>query len=132
MIPKKTFLEVQYCDNAGRKRSVGKIKNRPEKYKTLPAPKWYPRGKMSILNNGEIQHIHDLAMQEACISVGREHFGDVIGILAAVFKNEPVEHAVDQVTKGARKNEGSANDKPRVISVRYNFFNIKNSENHRP
>src|SRR5579862_5316116 len=80
------------------------------------------------MDDWEVQHIHHPAMKKTGVPVFREYFCH--GIDRALFKNQSVKHAVNQITKRTGKNQRHADDETPVIFFSDDGLNIKYSEYH--
>ena len=71
---------------------------------------------MRVGDDGEVEHVYNLAVEEAGVTAGFwQEVRDVLLVGVAVFEDEAVEHTVDEIAEGACENEGTAIDEAGVI-----------------
>src|ERR1700761_6806188 len=63
--------------------------------------------------DGEIEHIHYPAVQEGRVAMGREDLCHVI--IGTALEDQSIEHTVQQIAEGSRKDEAGADDESAVI-----------------
>src|SRR5450755_2953607 len=79
-------------------------------------------------DNWKIQHVNHTTVQESRITMAREYFGHVI--VCAFFKNDSVEHAVNQIAECAGENQACTNYVPIVIFFLYQGSDIIDTKDY--
>ena len=104
----------------------------------LLAPERHP-GRELTLNDREIQHIHHIPVKEAGITMfGEGGEAGIVNIFIqywvyghTLIKNEAVKCRIDQITQGAGKNQGRANDKTLVVFILNDMSQVPGTKDHR-
>ena len=110
----ESFLESYKDDYPCSDGRIGNIKYGPEKYECVSAFNRNPIGVYAI-EDGEVEHIYDLTVQEATITTSFRH-ELCYRMKTALAENQPIKCAIDYISKGSHKDQGHAEDQSQVGS----------------
>lgn len=123
------FLEQQDGDNAYRDGGIGNVKYRAEEHKVIAAFKGYPAGQIAFIN-GEVQHIHHTAMEEAAVAASGRHELRYF-VADAIVEDKPVEHAIYQVARCAGKDQRATDQQTGAVFFPDELFHVNEAGYYR-
>lgn len=96
-------MEEEKEEDADAYGGIGKVEDGAEKDEAMAAPEGKPIGQAGLYE-GEIEHVHDFAMQPLTVTpVGRKELGYLPD---AAVEDHAIENRIDDVTHGAGQNHG--------------------------
>lgn len=102
----KPSLENDEDGDTDRDGRIGDVEDGPEENELVPPPEREPV-RIEALDDGEIEHVHHLAVQEAAVpAFGRHEPGDLMK--GAFAEDHPVKGTVDDVAQGTGQDQGYA------------------------
>ena len=123
----EALLEQQQGDHPNRDGRIGNVEDGRKELKAFPAHQWYPLGPGG-LNDGEVQHVHHVAVQKAGITMTGESRSH--GIVVAGRKDQPIEHRVDQVAQGTGVDQGGTYNKATGIALLHDAAHVPGTKDH--
>jgi len=107
--------------------SIRQVKYRTEELEFITTHHGEP-GRVMGLHQWEVEHVHYAAMKKGGISMMRKDLCDMIE--GALFEDQTVEHAIQQVTQRTGEDQSCADDKPPVIFLLDDLLYIIDAEHH--
>lgn len=130
----EAVLEKQDCDHACGNGHIRDIKDGSEEFERFSTPERKPVRVMRIGDDGKIQHVHHLPVQQACISAGESFLnkgaGDMLGERITAFEQAAVKYTVDQIANGPGIHQRGAEKKSQRIPFSGDLAQIPGARDH--
>lgn len=118
----ESSLEQQDGDHANGNGGISDVEHRAEEHKVVASFERHPTGQVAFID-GEVQHIHHTAMEEAAITAACRHKLRYF-IADAVVENKAVEHAIYQVASCACQDEGATDQQTGAVFFPDELFDV--------